>query len=93
VIIRYLYLSTQLRGRVSCLLWLTYCDCGTDFAVSIIALIKCELQVVQSSLIGSILSNLLLVCGMSFFLGEPESLGSLVSYCVAVLTGKVFDCS
>ncbi|KAG7527787.1 hypothetical protein FFLO_06594 [Filobasidium floriforme] len=37
--------------------------------VSIIALIKCELQVVQSSLIGSILSNLLLVCGMSFFLG------------------------
>ncbi|KAH8079050.1 Sodium/calcium exchanger protein-domain-containing protein [Filobasidium floriforme] len=40
-----------------------------ELIVSIIALIKCELQVVQSSLIGSILSNLLLVCGMSFFLG------------------------
>lgn len=42
---------------------------AVELIVSIIALIKCELQVVQSSLIGSILSNLLLVCGMSFFLG------------------------
>ncbi|KAI6116866.1 Calcium/proton exchanger [Pisolithus croceorrhizus] len=35
----------------------------------IIALTKCELQIVQSSLIGSILSNLLLVLGMCFFAG------------------------
>ncbi|KAF9046923.1 calcium/proton exchanger [Hymenopellis radicata] len=35
----------------------------------IIALIKCELQIVQSSLVGSILSNLLLVLGMCFFAG------------------------
>ncbi|KAJ9118398.1 hypothetical protein QFC24_006227 [Naganishia onofrii] len=40
-----------------------------ELIVGIIALIKCELQVVQSSLIGSILSNLLLVCGMCFLLG------------------------
>ncbi|KAJ7903596.1 Calcium/proton exchanger [Mycena olivaceomarginata] len=38
-------------------------------ATLIIALTKCELQVVQSSLLGSILSNLLLVLGMCFFAG------------------------
>lgn len=37
--------------------------------VSILALIKCELTVVQSSLIGSILSNLLLVLGMCYVAG------------------------
>ncbi|KAF8349146.1 Calcium/proton exchanger [Amanita rubescens] len=37
--------------------------------VAIIALIKCEFRIVQSSLVGSILSNLLLVLGMSFFAG------------------------
>ncbi|KAJ7227127.1 calcium/proton exchanger, partial [Mycena pura] len=35
----------------------------------IIALTKCQLTIVQSSLIGSILSNLLLVLGMCFFAG------------------------
>ncbi|CAK5269126.1 unnamed protein product, partial [Mycena citricolor] len=35
----------------------------------IIALTKCELTIVQSSLTGSILSNLLLVLGMCFFAG------------------------
>ncbi|KAJ7832665.1 Calcium/proton exchanger [Mycena olivaceomarginata] len=38
-------------------------------ATLIIALTKCELSIVQSSLIGSILSNLLLVLGMCFFAG------------------------
>ncbi|KAI0075242.1 calcium/proton exchanger [Panus rudis PR-1116 ss-1] len=38
-------------------------------ATLIIALVHCELQVVQSSLVGSILSNLLLVLGMCFFAG------------------------
>ncbi|KAI0303725.1 calcium/proton exchanger [Multifurca ochricompacta] len=38
-------------------------------ATLIIALVKCELNVVQSSLVGSILSNLLLVLGMCFFAG------------------------
>ncbi|KAG1887275.1 calcium proton exchanger, partial [Suillus subluteus] len=42
---------------------------AVELIVSIIALIKCELRIVQSSLVGSILSNLLLVLGMCFFAG------------------------
>lgn len=42
---------------------------AVELIVAIIALLKCELNVVQSSLIGSILSNLLLVLGMCFFAG------------------------
>jgi Ca2+:H+ antiporter len=42
---------------------------AVELIVAIIALLKCELRVVQSSLIGSILSNLLLVLGMCFFAG------------------------
>ncbi|KAF8839634.1 hypothetical protein BDN67DRAFT_905166, partial [Paxillus ammoniavirescens] len=40
-----------------------------ELVVAITALRKCELRVVQSSLIGSILSKLLLVLGMCFFAG------------------------
>ncbi|POW12546.1 hypothetical protein PSHT_08052 [Puccinia striiformis] len=40
-----------------------------ELIVAILALVKCELVVVQSSLLGSILSNLLLVLGMCFFAG------------------------
>ncbi|KIJ10681.1 hypothetical protein PAXINDRAFT_101945 [Paxillus involutus ATCC 200175] len=40
-----------------------------EVTVSAIALTKCQLDVVQSSLVGSILSNLLLVLGMCFFAG------------------------
>lgn len=42
---------------------------AVELIVSIIALLKCELTIVQSSLVGSILSNLLLVLGMCFFAG------------------------
>lgn len=42
---------------------------AVELIVSIIALLKCELHIVQSSLVGSILSNLLLVLGMCFFAG------------------------
>ncbi|KAK6535084.1 hypothetical protein TWF281_006381 [Arthrobotrys megalospora] len=42
---------------------------AVELIVSIIALTKHEIVVVQTSLIGSILSNLLLVMGMAFFLG------------------------
>lgn len=42
---------------------------AVELIVSIIALAKCELTIVQSSLVGSILSNLLLVLGMCFFAG------------------------
>ncbi|GJE88646.1 sodium/calcium exchanger protein-domain-containing protein [Phanerochaete sordida] len=40
-----------------------------EMVVAIIALRKCELRVVQSSLIGSMLSKLLLILGMCFFAG------------------------
>lgn len=40
-----------------------------ELIIAIIALIKCEIEVVQSSLVGSILSNLLLVLGMCFLAG------------------------
>ncbi|KAG6872394.1 hypothetical protein C0995_010092 [Termitomyces sp. Mi166 len=42
---------------------------AVELIVAIIALTKCELRVVQASLVGSILSNLLLVLGMCFFAG------------------------
>ncbi|KAJ7931457.1 calcium/proton exchanger [Mycena leptocephala] len=42
---------------------------AVELIVAIIALTKCQLGIVQSSLIGSILSNLLLVLGMCFFAG------------------------
>ncbi|KAL0061949.1 hypothetical protein AAF712_011233 [Marasmius tenuissimus] len=40
-----------------------------ETVVAIIALRKCELRIVQSSLIGSILSRLLLILGLCFFVG------------------------
>ncbi|KAF7350285.1 Calcium/proton exchanger [Mycena venus] len=40
-----------------------------ELIVAIIALTQCDLELVQSSLIGSVLSNLLLVLGMCFFVG------------------------
>ncbi|KAF9565232.1 calcium/proton exchanger [Agrocybe pediades] len=42
---------------------------AVELIVAIIALVKCELRIVQASLVGSILSNLLLVLGMCFFAG------------------------
>ncbi|OAX39015.1 calcium proton exchanger [Rhizopogon vinicolor AM-OR11-026] len=42
---------------------------AVELIVSIIALAKCQLTIVQSSLVGSVLSNLLLGLGMCFFAG------------------------
>lgn len=42
---------------------------AVELIVSIIALVKNEVDIVQESLIGSMLSNLLLVMGMCFFFG------------------------
>ncbi|KAI0132998.1 Ca2+ transporter [Xylariales sp. AK1849] len=42
---------------------------AVELIVAVIALIKGEVEVVQTSLIGSILSNLLLVLGMCFYFG------------------------
>ncbi|KAL0954849.1 hypothetical protein HGRIS_003788 [Hohenbuehelia grisea] len=45
---------------------------AVELIVAILALVKCELTIVQSSLVGSILSNLLLVLGMCFFAGGTQ---------------------
>ena len=42
---------------------------AVELIVSILALVKGEVDIVQESLIGSMLSNLLLVMGMCFFFG------------------------
>ena len=42
---------------------------ATELIIFIIALTKNEIRIVQASLIGSILSNLLLILGMCFLLG------------------------
>lgn len=42
---------------------------AVELIVSVIALVKNEVDIVQESLIGSMLSNLLLVMGMCFFFG------------------------
>lgn len=70
---------------------------AVELIVSIQALIKNEIVIVKTSLIGSMLSNLLLILGMSFFLGgmnRPEQFfnvtvaqtaSSLLALCVASL--------
>ena len=51
--------------------------------VSVQALIKDEITIVKTSLIGSMLSNLLLVLGMSFFLGGITRLEQFFNVTVA----------
>lgn len=42
---------------------------AVELIVAIIALLQCQLTITQTSLVGSVLSNLLLVLGMCFFVG------------------------
>lgn len=42
---------------------------ATEFIIAILLLVKCEIRVVQASLLGGLLSNLLLVLGMAFLVG------------------------
>ena len=70
---------------------------AVELIVSIQALIKNEITIVKTSLIGSMLSNLLLVLGMSFFLGGinrmeqffnvtvAQTAASLLALCIASL--------
>ncbi|KAI9780271.1 MAG: hypothetical protein M1839_006831 [Geoglossum umbratile] len=56
---------------------------AVELIVSILALIKHEVLIVQTSLIGSILSNLLLVLGMCFFAGGLTRLEQFFNVTVA----------
>ena len=70
---------------------------AVELIVSVQALIKNEITIVKTSLIGSMLSNLLLVLGMSFFLGGinrleqffnvtvAQTASSLLALCIASL--------
>ncbi|KAH8829633.1 calcium/proton exchanger [Flagelloscypha sp. PMI_526] len=65
------FATEELSLRVA-LTYETYSNMASfsvELIVAIIALLHCELEVVQSSLVGSVLSNLLLVLGMCFFAG------------------------
>lgn len=56
---------------------------AVELIVSIIALAKDQILIVQTSLIGSILSNTLLVMGMSFFVGGINRLEQSFNVTVA----------
>jgi Ca2+:H+ antiporter len=56
---------------------------AVELIVSVQALIKNEITIVKTSLIGSMLSNLLLVLGMSFFLGGVNRLEQFFNVTVA----------
>ena len=70
---------------------------AVELIVSIQALVKNEITIVKTSLIGSMLSNLLLVMGMAFFLGGinrmeqffnvtvAQTAASLLALCIASL--------
>ena len=53
---------------------------AVELIVSIIALVKNEVDIVQESLIGSMLSNLLLVMGMCFFFRRHQPGRAIFQY-------------
>jgi Ca2+:H+ antiporter len=60
--------SLRVGQSIGCLLNATFGN-AVELIVSIIALSKGEIRVVQASLLGAIISNLLLILGMSFVIG------------------------
>ncbi|GBB96166.1 hypothetical protein RclHR1_00270012 [Rhizophagus clarus] len=60
--------SLRVGQSIGCLLNATFGN-AVELIVSIIALTKGEIRVVQASLLGAIISNLLLILGMSFVIG------------------------
>ncbi|KAK3987718.1 putative vacuolar calcium ion transporter [Cladorrhinum sp. PSN332] len=60
--------ARQLGDSLGALLNVTFGN-AVELIIFIIALVKGEIRIVQASLLGSILANLLLILGMSFFLG------------------------
>ncbi|CAG8584021.1 22241_t:CDS:2 [Rhizophagus irregularis] len=60
--------SLRVGQSIGCLLNATFGN-AVELIVSIIALSKGEIRVVQTSLLGAIISNLLLILGMSFVIG------------------------
>lgn len=60
--------ARKLGDAIGALLNVTFGN-AVELIIFIIALVKNEIRIVQASLLGSILANLLLILGMAFFLG------------------------
>ncbi|KAK1624939.1 calcium/proton exchanger [Colletotrichum phormii] len=60
--------ASKLGDTIGALLNVTFGN-AVELIIFIIALVKDEIRIVQASLLGSILANLLLILGMCFFLG------------------------
>ncbi|KAI0127069.1 Sodium/calcium exchanger protein-domain-containing protein [Xylariales sp. AK1849] len=60
--------ARKLGDAIGALLNVTFGN-AVELIIFIIALVKDEIRIVQASLLGSILANLLLILGMAFFLG------------------------
>ncbi|KAM7216136.1 Sodium/calcium exchanger domain containing protein [Rhypophila decipiens] len=60
--------ASRMGDTVGALINVTFGN-AVELIIFIIALVKDEIRIVQASLVGSILANLLLILGMSFFLG------------------------
>ncbi|KAI0473895.1 Sodium/calcium exchanger protein-domain-containing protein [Xylariaceae sp. FL0804] len=60
--------ARKLGDTIGALLNVTFGN-AVELIIFIIALVKGEIRIVQASLLGSILANLLLILGMAFFLG------------------------
>ncbi|KAI1850983.1 hypothetical protein JX266_003648 [Neoarthrinium moseri] len=60
--------ARKLGDAIGALLNVTFGN-AVELIIFIIALVKGEIRIVQASLLGSILANLLLILGMAFFLG------------------------
>lgn len=52
------------------------CGNATELIIALFALMQGKIEVVKCSLLGSVLSNLLLVLGTSLFCGGIKNLGS-----------------
>ncbi|KAJ8609775.1 hypothetical protein MRB53_038924 [Persea americana] len=66
---------------------------SVELIVSIIALLKDEIIIVQTSLIGSMLSNLLLVLGMCFFFGGINRVEQFFNVTVAQTAASLLTLS
>jgi hypothetical protein len=60
--------ASEMGDSLGALLNVTFGN-AVELIIFIIALVKDEIRIVQASLLGSILANLLLILGMGFFLG------------------------
>jgi len=64
-----------------------------ELIIFIIALVKNEIRIVQASLLGSILANLLLILGMSFFLGGLRFREQIYNHTVTQLSACLLSLS